>query len=444
MTSAVTNDIKSLLLQSLKTDVDGDSSQFHVGISRSTDFTASTNISSRKEQQDIRHAIQSVKTVSNVSFVIPYVAWSNRVFNAWNDTDIDQEDFYVVNSNREVFICINNAKDTNGTVVASSIEPFASVPSNTGVTFPTGDGYSWRYMYRVSNLAWSNYRTLEYLPVQSVASGVVIDEEQEQLTLQANAVDGEIINIAIDSGGTGYTSAPTINIQGNGTSAQFTATLTLDGAVGDVPVSTDVDSTVLHGSDYDYAKPVPVTGDAVLRAVIAPEGGLNYDPIASLKSNSIMLQADIIGNENSTILDQNDFRQVVLFRNLKKYGSDSDFTSNTGNGMKSFTVSNRQGVGTFPEDALISNATQTASAKVFYDDGATLLYWYQDEETGFGTFAVSDVIDNSGLTSMTISVINNPDFDAYSGDILYINNLSQTVDKVSNQTEDVKIILTLG
>jgi hypothetical protein len=59
---------------------------------------------------------------------------------------------------------------------------------------------------------------------------------------------------------------------------------------------------------------------------------------------------------------------------------------------------------------------------------------------------------NNGAITATIDAIINPDFDAYSGEILYINNINTDlttnetvgITRVSSQTEDTKVIIQLG
>jgi hypothetical protein len=44
----------------------------------------------------------------------------------------------------------------------------------------------------------------------------------------------------------------------------------------------------------------------------------------------------------------------------------------------------------------------------------------------------------------SISSQTDPEIDAYSGDILYLNNVSEVIDRTSNQTEDIRIVIELG
>lgn len=443
MSAAVSNDLRKLLLDQFLSDVssgDSASGKYYVGIARDEDFTEDANVSSRAEQFKFRNSLQAVKVLSNASFVIPTVTWeSNATYEAYDEKDPNQTNFYVINSSNEVFICID-APNTG-----STIEPTAALANDKAQTFRTPDGYYWRYMYKMSNLAYSNFRTNSYTPVKKVEDISFIPEEVQQIALQDSAVDGEILRLNIDSAGVGYPTVAPIAISGNGINASFTADV-VGGSIVSVTVDSDGFGKFRHGSGYDYAAFDALGGNGELTPVFAPHGGLNADPTVSLKAKTIMLQVDIQGDENSTILAENEFRQVALIRNPTEYLDSANapnvpFTGNTGIAMRSFTLTSVSG--TFPEDEVFSTSIGSATAKVFFHDRATeTLYFYQDNETEFETFTSGLTIEH-GTVNASIQAINNPEIDAYSGDILYLNNVS-AVDRSTNQTEDFRIVIELG
>ena len=50
---------------------------------------------------------------------------------------------------------------------------------------------------------------------------------------------------------------------------------------------------------------------------------------------------------------------------------------------------------------------------------------------------------HAGGTASIVNIVN-PDVDAYSGDILYINTLASAVERSAEQTEDIRIVIQLG
>ena len=440
MTSVVTNDLRTLLFNQMIQDVEGDSTTYYVGISRAENYTPDANADSRAEQFKFRNGLQAVKVLSNASFVVPTVEWQNNdTYSAYTDQDPNQSNFYVINSINEVFICVESPN------TVSTTEPTAALANNDVKTFATGDGYLWRYMYTMSNLDFSNFKTRSYMPVKKVSGNPTIAQEIEQLALQNSSVDGEILGFTINSSGTTYPggSAP-LTISGTPISpADFSASIS-GGGIESINLETDSEGDYVHGEGYVAASAEVTGGDGTVTPIFAPQGGLNTNPIVSLKSKSLMLQVDIQGDETGTILAENDFRQVALIRNPRKFNSDSDFTGNTGIGMKRLNLSPGSATGTFPEDAVFRTSTNGATGKVFFHDTINeRLYYYQDLDTGFEPFTNGLTITDDTVTASILSQTN-PDIDAYSGDILYLNNVSEVIDRTSNQTEDIRIVIELG
>lgn len=446
MTSAVTNNLRKELLDQFKSNVEG-VDNYYVGFSRSDDFTPETDISSNSEQSKLRNSLQSVKILSNASFVVPTVTWtSGNIYEAYDDNNSAQTNFYVVNSVDEVYICIEQGKDAFNAVANSIVEPSGALNGNT---FKTSDGYKWRLMYKMSAAAISNFKTASYMPVSKIqdsASSLSVPEEITQRLIQDNAVSGEILSVAIDdASGTGYLASSTISITGDGTGSSFSMSVDDDG-VNRVQVDSDGSGSFSHGSGYSHAATIATDGTGVtLRPVISPAGGLAADPVVSLKSRSLMLQVDIQGDEGSTLVSENDFRQVVLLKNPKQYNSNTLFSGNTGNCLKYFETS--VATGDFLEDELVSTSSNSARLKVFYHDRpASRLYYYQDQETGFDSISNNAVIQNiTGTTrSLTVLSLGDPDIDVYSGEILYLNNISSSITREETQTEDIRIVIELG
>lgn len=441
MTSTITNSFRRIILDEL---VDS-SENLYIALARSDSFVEPSNISSKKFQLQSRHGLIAVKTLSGISYVVPTIEWtSGEQYEQYNNENESQTNFYVLNSNREVFLCVEQGR-INNVVQNSIIEPTAAAANFRAKTFITGDGYKWRYLYKMSNLAYSTFKTNSYMPVKRIKSIITtIPEEIDQLILQDSSISGEILGIYIDSAGTNYITTPTITITGNGTGASFTAEINA-GSIVAVRVDSDTaNGSFLHGSGYDFADITLSEGNASLRAIYGPREGTTFDPTVTLKANSVMFETQFEEDEVGTILTNgNNFYQVLLMKGLKKYSNDSDFIGNSGNALKILnlsSISDRTGFSN-----LVTTVDETVAAKfVAFDSAAgNKLYYYQDESTGFGIFEVGDTVV-SGLETGVVQSIINPDVDAYSGEILYINNLSNPIDRASGQIEDVRIVIRLG
>ena len=69
MTSSVTTSFNEIFLQSFKNDLDSVGSQYYVGLARPTELTLGEDFNSRRFQQEFRHGLQSLKTLSNSSLL---------------------------------------------------------------------------------------------------------------------------------------------------------------------------------------------------------------------------------------------------------------------------------------------------------------------------------------------------------------------------------------
>lgn len=449
--SHVTTDGRNVLLELLKDDLDSAHSpagRYYVALSG-----ADSSKDGLHDQLVARNEMHFVKPVSRSSFVIETYNWtSGQVYNAYDSNVPSQEKFYVANSLNEVFLCVQTGKNSSGVAQGSTVEPLSSSAAafnGKGKSFATTDGYVWRYLYTMSGSQVNFFKTNEYMPVQTVRTATVA-EQTEQKALQDGSTHGEIIGIAIDSGGTGYSFTPRVDIEGNGTSASFSATIS-DGSVVKIEVDSDGFNTLLHGTGYDFAKVVPSAGDAVFRPIFSPNSGVNRDPVETLRSDKVMLQTTVQGNESLTLPladPENDFKQVMIIRNILSFGhNDSDaaplYSKSNGNAMHNFTVSG--GSGTFTADEIFETASQVKGKTFWHDTSNNLLYYVQNDSTGFGTFNPSETITSTTTsTAKVINAINNPDINRYSGDILYINNLETAINRTSTQTEDFRIVLDLG
>lgn len=481
MASSTTRSFNRTMLNQFKKDLDSDGVEYFIGIAKNTPFslTAPLDIKSIHYQSEMRHTLQSVKTLASNSFVVPLINWTPNII--WQEYDdgltlgaTDQvTQFYVLNSLNEVFVCIQQRKLAGGQSVISTVEPTSILatgptrPNSPGRTFQTSDEYLWRQVGVLSNLAIANFKTANWMPIKQITDRsdfLPILEESTQRNLQDSAIAGEIINIAIDSGGYGYTEAPSIIIGGDGEFAAFSCEISdgkivkinidsaipLDDIADPTGFTRQVDVYSGHGRGYTHASAQTATGGAVLRPILGPKEGLNANPVVTLKAESLMVQADFAGNEFNEILANNDFAQVALLRDIKQNNGDP-FVANTGNAMKHIEITVNGGGGSvFIEDELISNAGESVFGRVFYHDILSTpnkLYYYQDDETGHVPFTSADTSIknfNQNQTTATVVSLQPSDFDIYSGDVLYINNLDTAIDRADNQTEDIRIVIQLG
>jgi hypothetical protein len=473
----------------------GDSDRHYLAIGRSeawdSDLLPPVPNPSKNDVIDFQGSIQSMKLVPDVSYVAPRYSWvTGNQYEAWDDryhsnTDISAQGditnpYYVITEDNSVYICIQQGKTAQGIVRNSLYKP----TDTSGKVFSAGDdGYFWRFMYNIGAAQSRKFLTANYMPVEKILDssqggpsfGDLSVSRVQQLQIQSEAIPGQMIGIAVDSGGTGYTSRPTINIQPVGSSYNSAEVIPAAaycnvndfGRITEVIMKTDSttgdsDGSFSFGRNYFNAA-ITISGGggsgAVLRAIITSDSGMGGNPINDLNSSALMFNTTLEGAEGTDFQITNDFRQIGIVRNpLKDSAQYQNFSGSLGDSVaqdvtlsafKKLYVSSGLSAANITGDQIVSG-TSTATAIVdYYNDEEQVLYVHQTRQTGFLPFDSSDTVSVSegGGAASVVAVAGMPvlrpaEVDRFSGEVIYIDNRSPVI-RDNEQTEDIKVIIDL-
>lgn len=203
--------------------------------------TPETPRDSQYYQSEYRHDMLFVKRIqaSDAVLLAPRYDWvSGTVYDQYDDeyadnhpaysgaTNLAEAKFFVVTDEFNVYKCIENNNDAQSTVK----------PTSTGTdSFILDDGYTWKFMFQIGSADRTKFLNVNYIPVRKVSGA----------GNPAFDVNGELDSITVTAGGSGYTSAPTVVIEGDGIGAVATATLS-----GNVVDSITITS---EGRGYSFA-----------------------------------------------------------------------------------------------------------------------------------------------------------------------------------------------
>lgn len=466
----------------------GDSDRFYIGISRSTEWDSDVEPPipnpSDRERLNFQTSLQSVKEVTDISYVVQRYNWSSGgVYYAWDDSYHTNTDagptgdipgpYYVITDDNNVYICVQQGRETGTGLIRNSTFKPTDV---TGAPFAAGpDGYVWKFLFNVGTFGTRRFLSTEYFPVQKVLDSGQTVSEIQQKAIQDSAVPGEIVGIAVDSGGVGFTSKPTISIVGDGSSAAAFARIDNQGRIYEVIMKADSTQPnskagFSFGTNYTNAS-ISVTGGggekALLRPIISPALGIADDPRRTLNATSIMFNTRLEGPEGEgDFITSNDFRQIGLIRNPLKdsasepgFVGDSALSSETAFAFKRLYLINPSLTPeNIPGDQIVKGVSSGAAAVIDkYDDQNQIFFVHQNLETGYTDFNASETVQVfpdlfstgaigsatlSGDVSASGSPLRTAEVDNFSGDVLFIDNRSP-IRRDNEQTEDIKIVIQL-
>lgn len=437
----ITDKYKRDLANYLIADFDSAVNYYFIGIGRSelwndSDIVVSA-VNTLDEERKFRNSLQGVKQINDISYVVPRYNWTNgTIYQAFDDTIVGNSsaNYYVLTQANQVFMCIEPGRNALGQPVASVVEPTTTSTS----PFKTADGYTWKFLYSISAFEASRFLAANFMPVRYIDSADTTVREQQQQDVQNAAIPGQILNIVVTNGGTGYTAAPTISIVGDGDSATATATIS-GGSVVRVEMTN-------RGNNYTNASVVFSSGNARARAVISPKDGAGADPRVDLRATALMLNGRPDGVEAGQLLIDQDFRQVGVIRNIKKSVTDSDFVASAGGALNYLRF--EPGATTFTPDAFVVGATSLAIGYIDQVDSAAGLYYHQNDVTGYRNFISGETLSSQNLAGATItgSAVLDSDVSGLvnrkTGDVLYIDNRASIV-RSANETQDIKVVIQL-
>tara|TARA_B100000575_G_scaffold241278_1_gene204282 strand:+ start:4457 stop:5917 length:1461 start_codon:yes stop_codon:yes gene_type:complete len=432
-----------------------------------TDSTPITPADSVQQEYDTFDDLLAVKRInsSDVSFAAPRINWTsgttydyyrhdygNRITGGTSiqsansgATNLFDANFYVMNSNFQVYKCLDNNNDS-----PSTVEPTGE---NATLILQTSDDYKWKYMFTLSASAQANFLSTDFMGVSSNSN------------VTNGAVDGAVNIVKIKTAGTGGTAGTYTNIpmRGDGSGGEVSITIT-SGSVTAVSVTnkgSGYSYANIRVSDINTAGGGSLTG-AELDCIIEPKGGHGFDPFEELGAFFVILNTSFEGAETANSGDfttANDFRRVALIRDPKSSGSAATVTTLRATRAVRFSGT----PGSFQVDEKITQTNTGAVGKVVQFDSANkILFYTQTRYSDEGVdangnrilFSGTDVITGAtssatgtptGVTETigNVSLISGhslPEIDEDSGDVMYIENRAP-VARSADQTENVKLII---
>jgi hypothetical protein len=484
-----------------------------VGLPNPTDYSSTWNDNPPSpkdnfdEENDYWDTMIAMKRInaSDVRQVIPRRNWSSGTtydmyrhdYSRSNtaavsgSTNLYTSNFYVLNSDYRVYICLQNGTNPENTLGRPSLDEPTFTDLEPRAAGTSGDGYIWKYLYTIKPADITKFDSTDFMPVPADWS-----TSNDTALVRENAVDGSIKIVNILNRGVGlgtanvtYTRVP---INGDGSGAECTVTIDGDSKIDAVTVSSQGSGYTFGTLDFEAGGIPTGTTRPSFDVIIPPQGGHGADIYRELGAYSVLMYSRIESdNENPDFITGNQFARIGIVESPISPAGGSVLTVDKASAVTALKLT---GVGyseaTFSADAFVTQTVGTGITAVGrvvnYDQNTGVLKLWQDRSvagfttagigitnptygytlrdftgspTGTGTLTITPTtglqlsIDSSFNDNKT--TINNrtyylgmdfttgvasPEVKPHSGNIIYVDN-RPSITRSSNQKEDIKVIL---
>ena len=443
-------------------------------------------------ESDVKHVIRKNTWTSGITYdMYRHDISRSNTSKPSGATNLYSANYYVVNSEYKVYICLFNGSSPENPEGRPSLDEPNFIDLEPRSAGNSGDGYIWKYLYTITPSDIIKFDSINYISVPSDW-----ENSPSNSAVRNNAeTSGQIKIVTITNRGAGigtanrtYTRVP---IRGDGSGAECTIVINNDSKVESVTVSNG-------GSGYTYGTVDLVSGGVptgattpTFNVIIPPQGGHGADIYRELGAYNVLIYSRIENDlENPDFIVGNQIARIGIVENPQAYNSTSVLNLSKASAVGALKLT---GVGyssaTFPADSLITQTVGLGSTAVgrvvSYDQNTGVLKYWQDRSlAGFNTdgtanpnsvygFKLNDfssTVSTGGTTSITgvnntlfldtnfsgistvinsrtyylgqsfTSGISNPEVKKYSGNIIYVDN-RPSITRSSNQKEDIKVIL---
>ena len=490
-----------------------------IGLPNATEFDEDWNESppspkdSFSEETDYWDTMIGLKRInaSDVTRVVRKLDWNSgttyemyrndysraNVSPVTSSTNLYDANYYVMNSDFRVYVCLQNGTDPENPDGRPSLDQPLFTDLEPRSAGGSGDGYIWKYLFTIKPTELIKFDSTSFVPVPNNWETL-----SDVAAVRNNAsTSGQLKIVTIKDRGVGYGTATTYNnvpIKGDGEGATCSVVVNAAGKINSVEVTNG-------GSDYSFGSvdlnAVGLTNpsgstDAAFNVIIPPQGGHGADVYRELGANRVLIYSRLENDvTNPDFITGNQFARIGIVKNPDSFGSSNRLTLarasatyalkliGAGSTQTSFSaddqVTQTIGIGSTAVGRTISWDSTTGVLKYWQDrrlagfntDGTVntnpeygfkLFRFSADPTIGAGTtvFGGSNNLNidtnfgtsvapglSTSINNRTFNLgmsfvkgVANPEVQKYSGEIIYVDNRA-SVTRSSQQKEDIKIVL---
>ena len=322
-----------------------------------------------------------------------------------NATNLYDANYFVMNSDYKVYICLQNGTDPDNPDGRASLDEPTFTDLEPRAAGTSGDGYVWKYLYTIKPGDIIKFDSTDFMPVPkdwstNAADAAVRDNASSSGQLKIVTITNR--GVGLGTANQTYTKVP---IKGDGTGAEATVVINSNSKVESVTVSKGGSGYSFGTLDLD-AGGVPVgSTDAVFNVIIPPQGGHGSDIYRELGAKNALLYSRIENDtENPDFITGNQFGRIGIVQNPKAYGTSTNLELDKASAVYAIKLTGAgSSTATFNADAFVTQTVglgSTAIGRVIsYDQNTQVLKYWQDRTTaGFNTNGTQNSDPEYGFT----------------------------------------------
>ena len=323
----------------------------------------------------------------------------NNVSPNTGSTRLYDANYYVINSEFKVYICLSNGSNGNNPKGAGSEDEPNFIDTEPSAAGSSGDGYIWKYLFTVSPSDVIKFDSTDFITVPN-DWGTTDNSQIVAIRESGDSIinDSQLKQIYVENQGVGYAGGvgQELPIIGDGDGAR---------AIIDVNSGRITNAIIAKGGKgYSWGLVdlgtinQSATQAAKLDVIIPPSRGHGFDIYQELGTDRVLVYARFDDSTNDFPIDTQ-FAQIGLIRNPSLNGSNQIFTENT------FTACDSLKMLSFSGDVevgdVVFQTTSEGTARgyiVSFDKETKVLKYIQDRSLSYNPVTY-DNTDYVGITT---------------------------------------------
>jgi hypothetical protein len=447
----------------------------------------------RVTSSDVRPVIRKITWQSGITYdMYRHDIRAENPSKPSNAFNLYDANYYVMNSEYRVYICLRNGTDPDYPEGRPSLDEPTFIDLEPREAGTSGDGYLWKYLYTINPSDIIKFETTNFMPVPlNWSTNANVSEIRENAKTSGQIKVVTVVNrgVGVGTANRTYTRVP---IKGDGNGAEAIVAINNDQRIESVTVSKGGSGYTFGTLDLQSAGIPVINSNPIFNVIIPPQGGHGADIYRELGAKNVLIYSRIENDaSNPDFITGNEIARIGIVENPKVLGSSTDnLTLDKASAVYALKLT---GTGyssaTFGPDSYVTQTIGVGSTAVgrviSYDQTTGVLKFWQDRSmSGFNTdgsqntspqygFSLNRFTASPGsggsvsiigaattlaiqtnftglstvINSRTyylgqefINGISQPEVQKYSGNIIYIDN-RPSITRSTNQKEDIKIIL---